>query len=525
MALGDIVILGKIVFCLFYLAGAADTYQLSYQLSNDTGDFTAFTEKLKKSKWSSIEHFLSDWKQEKPEYFSNYVMAYRSRSLQQASFENPRIIMFNKNADFVLSFNGDAKHRGFNNIEMMRFDHSQNKFEFYELTFQNQKAQLSEANPKKCLECHQSSQRTNIDPRPNWEPYNAWPGFYGSLDDDTNLFKTNFEKKKNFDKETDLFLLGEFEREPVGFDSFWNTVRPTHPRYSTLEPIVNSSYSYESTINGDLTNRLSVLNFRRVARLIQENKPLYDYVKWTIWSFGRCGGTFPVSEPVRNWLKLTTPLKEFSVAIPSSPQTICSHHHEFDCSKKNKVVAALQVRFTDVVNLAIEAFHVSTEDWSMDFKTGGRFAAFERFGLTNDPRPPLRAALDRVFAVDPELKDISCKEAEARSLENFGDLNKVQAYYSSMLSNKSPVLPIKPLIQRCISCHVNEAGFDIPAIPFDNPEKLRSALKTYGFKRGSLLDEIEYRTGAHAGSEDQMPPRGVRSELQRTELIQYLKSL
>lgn len=515
-------ILGKIVFCLFYLAGAADTYQLSYQLANDTGDFTTFSSLLKKSQWTSIEQFLTDWKKEKPEFFSNYVMAYRSRSLQQSSFENPRIILFNQNADFVFTFNGDSKHRGFNNIEMMRFDHAQNKFEFYELSFQNQKAQLSEANPKKCLECHQSSQRVNVDPRPNWEPYNAWLGFYGSLDDSTELFKTNFNKQKHFNPDTDRFLLAEFESEPVGFDTFWNNVRPTHPRYSTLLPIVNANYANEKTLNGDLTNRLSALNMRRVVRLIQENKPLYDYIKWTIWSFGMCGQTFSASESVREWLMATTPLKEFSEIETSTLKCLPRKN---ECTKKATTKVTPSLRFTDVVNMVIETVHVNTEDWSMDFKTGGRFAAFERFGLTNDPRPPLRAALERLFAVDPDFKDMTCKEASARSLENFGDLQKVQNFYASMLSNKSPVLATKPLIQRCISCHVDEAGFDIPAIPFDNPEKLRSALKTYGFKRGTLLEEIEYRTGAHAGSADQMPPRGVPSETQRKELIQYLKSL
>lgn len=480
---------------------------------------------LQKSNWTSVEHFLKDWKQQRPDYFSNYVMSYRSRSLQQASFENPRIILFNKNADFVFAFNGNSSHRGFANLEMMHFDHIKNKFEFYELFFRDNKSQLSEVNPKKCLACHQSQQRANIDPRPNWEPYNAWLGFYGSIDDSTTLFKTNFSQRKNFEPNTDSFLLAEFDQEPTAFDYFWQYVRPIHPRYSTLEPIVNSAYSRETTINGDLTNRLATLNMRRVARLIKENKSLYDYIKWTIWTFGICGQKLAVSDPVKEWLMSTSPLKDFSVSKKITVFPTCIRNEPYSCSKKESFQIDPTTNFTDVVNMIIETSHVNTEDWSMDFKTGGRFAAFERFGVTNDPRPPLKAALERVFSEDPDFKNITCEEAQKKSLENFSDLHKVQENYSLMQLKQGPLHSTKPLIQRCISCHVKDSGADIPAIPFDNPVKLKEALQRSGFKHGTLLEEIEYRISAHAGSDDQMPPRGVPSELQRKELMLYIKSL
>ncbi|MBY0384120.1 hypothetical protein K2X05_03090, partial [bacterium] len=64
--------MGKIIFCFIHFVSAADTYQLSYQLSNDTGDFKTFTKMLEKANWSSPEEFLKDWKNQKPEFFSNY---------------------------------------------------------------------------------------------------------------------------------------------------------------------------------------------------------------------------------------------------------------------------------------------------------------------------------------------------------------------------------------------------------------------------------------------------------------------
>ncbi|MBY0384887.1 hypothetical protein K2X05_06985, partial [bacterium] len=229
-----------------------------------------------------------------------------------------------------------------------------------------------------------------------------------------------------------------------------------------------------------------------------------------------------MNDDVRDWLMVNSPVQEFSELKKKIVYPSCIRDPEFACNKKKAIEFYPNANFTDLVNMAIETFHVNTEDWSMDFKTGGRFAAFERFGLTNDPRPPLRAALERVFSTDPDFKNISCKEAEQKSLENFSDLKKIQNFRSSMQMDRPPA---RPLIQRCISCHVEDSGFVIPAIPFDSPEKLKNSLQRVGYKRGTLLQEIEYRTGAHAGVEDQMPPRGVASETQRKELIQYLKSL
>src|SRR5690606_17207515 len=80
-------------------AGGDDTYTLSNKLNFDTGSFQQLQSLLDNNSITSVEDFLGRWKNERPEFYTNYVMAYRSRSLQGASPEDPRVLMFSRNAD------------------------------------------------------------------------------------------------------------------------------------------------------------------------------------------------------------------------------------------------------------------------------------------------------------------------------------------------------------------------------------------------------------------------------------------
>lgn len=53
---------------------------------------------------------------------SHYTLVFQSRSLQDASFANPRAILFGSHATLILAFNGDPAERGFGAIETMEFD-------------------------------------------------------------------------------------------------------------------------------------------------------------------------------------------------------------------------------------------------------------------------------------------------------------------------------------------------------------------------------------------------------------------
>ena len=226
-------------------------------------------------------------------FYDNHVLVYRSRSLQDASFLFPRAIAFGESGKFILTFNGNERQRGFNKLEMIQFRESTNRFEFREITFQLGKPPFfSEANPKKCLECHQSPQRTNVDPRPNWEPYNFWPGVYGSVDEEIRpVLKEGYEKflrneisylpspMERFLKQ-DMFLVDEQAQEQIMLRKFQEQIQTVNERYKMLP-----AYHLRNPLS--LTKITAILNFRRIARIAREELgSLYDTYKYLLAGLG-----------------------------------------------------------------------------------------------------------------------------------------------------------------------------------------------------------------------------------------------
>lgn len=118
------------------------------------------------------------------EHRENYTLVYDSRSLQGASYENPRAILFGGTAGLVLSFNGDPSQRRYNTIEAMQFREASESFELYAIEVRDGETRISAPNPGVCTSCHGSP------PRPIWSSYEYgdrapvhWPGFYGSTHD------------------------------------------------------------------------------------------------------------------------------------------------------------------------------------------------------------------------------------------------------------------------------------------------------------------------------------------------------
>src|SRR5262249_27278095 len=118
---------------------------------------------------------------------------------------------------------------------------------------------FSEANPSRCLGCHSAS-----DPRPNWEPYNQWPGMYGGNDAGA---------------QPERLVEGESRAK---LDQFLAT-GPTRPRYRRLYDLVEG-YNYlhdsggvhyasprtEKNHNIDLNEALYLLNNHRIVDRVRK---------------------------------------------------------------------------------------------------------------------------------------------------------------------------------------------------------------------------------------------------------------
>jgi hypothetical protein len=139
---------------------------------------------------------------------THYALVFSSRSLQGASFDAPRVILFGSDARLIVTFNGDASERGNSAIETAEFDPINSRFVFRELTFSgasgSARATVSAPNPARCIACH------GLPARPIWDVPPLWPGAYG-----------------------EHYHAGLSSAEVSGIREFLRS-QPTHPRYRYL---------------------------------------------------------------------------------------------------------------------------------------------------------------------------------------------------------------------------------------------------------------------------------------------------
>lgn len=139
----------------------------------DDRQWTMIDDIIKNQRPQSVDEFLGLL----PESFKkSFVLLDQSIGLQQATPENPRVIMYSPNAEVVLSFNGHPSQRGYSGLEVIRFNSRTLSYDLFEIKFpRDQEPAVQdikvEQNPEACLRCH----GTGGLQRPIWEPYPFWP--------------------------------------------------------------------------------------------------------------------------------------------------------------------------------------------------------------------------------------------------------------------------------------------------------------------------------------------------------------
>jgi hypothetical protein len=82
---------------------------------------------------------------------SRHVVVYESRSIQSATFTRPRVLLFTRDAKFVVAFNGRPEG-GEETVETMEFDDRRRDFRFREIAFGDPRGEgapvLSEGVPR-----------------------------------------------------------------------------------------------------------------------------------------------------------------------------------------------------------------------------------------------------------------------------------------------------------------------------------------------------------------------------------------
>ncbi len=111
---------------------------------------------------------------------------------------NPRVVLFNEDASLIMAFTKNPGlseiYAGNDRLEILEFSEATKKFVAKEMIFNGRMPPANAIiNRPLCLRCH------GTDPRPIFNDYNAWPGFYGSFG--TKGYAVRDTKEFNFLKD------------------------------------------------------------------------------------------------------------------------------------------------------------------------------------------------------------------------------------------------------------------------------------------------------------------------------------
>lgn len=458
-----------------------------------------------------------------PNYLKHYTLMYKSRSIQSASFEFPRVIVYGPDAKFMIAFTGDPKEKGFQKLEVIEWDEKEENFAFSEIDFS--KISITN-NPEKCKDCHHKESR------PNWDPYSFWTGAYGSIsgggedkikrgtpeDLGYQLFLKN-QKNKGRYKYLPMLSLA-IDGRTQGPDSY----------------LTANGATYDG--NAFLTGALNYLNIIRISNSVLK-KEGSDKFRYALQALAlRCeniDGFFP-THLKKNGKSLELLRAETEEISKKEFQTRKKRLQEFNdpyvvnskgplnfVSGDDREGYALE----DLVDtrFVMSRMGISLRDWSMAFDEGqfdfsGPGMGFPNFILSLGVKlkkkyPDLPVSCDRLRDLSlNELKNERCVSAEEARFKPLGALLKANEVANFALG--------KDLLEaRCAKCHSTENA-EARYFPFNSQEKLKAAL--IGPRGLKLYLRIEERT--RPGARYPMPPEGAPLSKKEADSIRiYLHSL
>jgi hypothetical protein len=461
---------------------------------------------------------------------AHHALMFESRSLQGASLENPRVILFGPDARFILTFNGSPSQRGFRVVETMEFDGATKEFRLRELSFPERPAGaesvlVSEVNPARCVRCH------GAPPQPVWDSFPLWPGAYG-----------------------ERYGARLSARERAGLAAFL-AQQPTHARYrqllgvqrfadpQTFHPSAVSQYSAaaQEPPNAELGIALSRLQAQVIARELVQ-RPAFTTYQYALLGLvdSSCGGLAEFYPDVL-WREERGPLERFArytaaanlrEAQLKAARAAGGGHPARGLGTPSGDDTLVQLRF-----VAQSALGVDTRRWSL---------ALEKdtydFTLAPGAVRPLRADL---------LAEVATHDGAVADLGRYSTSSDGDRYCSylkrrsraALSSAKEPppgaaiadtgapsgsagppgtLARARPAaLQLCVDCH--ETGV-APALPFSDPKRLAQQLRLGPAAHGTLIEEIRFRLSAAAGA--QHMPLGLNlSEADRESLVRYFEAL
>ena len=313
------------------------------------------------------------------ELLSNYLLLHRSNSLQEASLNEPRVILFSNDGNFLMAFNGGGDLVGHDRLEMIEFNQNEKKFEFHSLRFPDTaegNVVFSEKNPPECQGCHRD------DLRPNWDSYPFWKDAYGSIEDSAHQRVDEFPETSLLQS----FLSGAAQ----------------NVRYRSLIGLQSQSVERMAHRNLDFNRAVGFRNFQKIAQYLRTTP---DYSKYMYALFGalqNCDvGSFIPAEIQRTFAHDLTYYLDDATA---TEQRIRHDRKDFVL----RTETFYEPRIVGSMRYLLEGRGVSTGSWSM-------VLGAETFSLSTGSAG-IKDMVPIILAQNPELRGQGCNDLQRKSL-------------------------------------------------------------------------------------------------------------
>jgi hypothetical protein len=448
------------------------------------------------------ESFIASLKLAAPELFKRPVLLHHSGSLQFASLERPRVLLFGRGA--MLTFAEDPGQAD-RDIEVLTFDPAESRFEAAEIRYEVGQPPRLQMNPPVCTACH--GRGTGL--RPLWQPYDIWPGAYGAQAG---------------------FLKGDERRAYASFvqstdkQGIHRAIEPESLERAALKLEELDHFSeYVSSLAllrtmGELKRRLGPLHPIRYALAAALNGCALDEKKT-----GRMAKAMPISEFL-------------PPALRTRLGADASHEQSAALAERQSMVARLKNQYERYFPGAVTDFSLTNR---LDFEAGVVGPArlllenlgieWSSFTLSNGENSvsiqmPSLLPLDLGTALAayeptlfPEFAPERIREPSGLDWRRF-DCGKLEQASLKALAGTPITLSALPAastrfagsglapMARCMHCHVHETERSgAPRLAFDDSSRLRDWLRTGGnlAKAEALILSGKMPADSRLGREDQ----------------------
>lgn len=450
---------------------------------------------------ASYEGFLEALQRRAPVLFENYVLLHGTGSVQPASETHPRVILFGDG--LFLAFAEDPT-KAERRVEILAFDRATYTFKTHELRFKPGTPVASESEPPVCATCH------GTPTRPLWEPYDFWPGAYGSA---ISRYRSHDEK--------------------ASYAAFFASARSGIHRLIDDHAVVDTGEHRVPSIE-TFTVYLANLNFLRVATELKAHKARLEPLKYALFatlrrcSDGSVGGNedfasyfppalFASARQTYDALLASTKAersafkahldRRYTRTFPSFEPLFLINHERLG----REAVVAAQLRFIlENAGLSMDGFPTSSGANRYLLSTPSNFGLDMLTALVHFDREGLQNAGATGGTSWATIDCARSKELSRTALASY-------SFPGAAAAAPQAAAPLG----RCIRCHTikPENAPGAPFLPFDDTMRLRTLLAERPGLKAAILARLDARgTG-------QMPPGAPLTTTERAAFAMFLDAL